>query len=87
MLSQEKIDAMRVEFEKKAAAAPKFTEVQRGPELMRVLRAPRRPIPDPTSASSVALASFLTQHKVTYLCIRGTPTHRGWWGSGATQRK
>ena len=62
MLSQKSIDSLRAEFERKAAAPPpKFTEVQRGPEMMRILRAPRRPIPDPASSSSIDLASFLTQ--------------------------
>ena len=61
MLTQAKIDALRVAFEKREAAAPKFTEVQRGPEMMRILRAPRRPVPDPGSAESIELAAFLTK--------------------------
>jgi len=42
-------------------SAVKFTDVEAGPELLRILAIPRRPIPDPTSASAGELATFLTQ--------------------------
>ncbi len=43
------------------AAAPRFTAVEEGPELLRILALPRRPAPRVDSPTALETAAFLTQ--------------------------